>query len=338
MITKLNYHQKDVTTATTTTTMKSPAVTTSVKQQQQRNNHNNNYNNQHVMEHYHQHRCFVCFKLVKNLKGNKLCHYYDLNSTITINGEQRITENNVNNNTNLVNKKSGEFVKFKQQQQQQAQETTTTSTSTTSLNNNNNNKLTVGESILKTLRDLKKSHMFKPKQEMLLNDNLIYMKKICENCFTQMNSIDYHLKNAFKHFEFMTFKLKKSNRLIKSFEKRSISLRVNKKLNGFNSYNNTNNNINNKFIKRKLNDTDLSTETNNNKNGSKIIKTNGYGLMNYNHHQNLNKKTGSNVSSSSSGSNINSAGGGVTSSNFAIGSNVNTSYSMKPQKVSNYII
>ncbi len=59
--------------------------------------------------------------------------------------------------------------------------------------------------------------------------------------------------------------------------------------------------------------------------------------MNHNHHQNLNKKTGSNVSSSS-GSNINSAGGGVTSSNFAIGSNVNTSYSMKPQKVSNYII
>ena len=332
MITKLNYHQKDVTTTTTTTTtMKSPAVTTSIKQQQQqqRNNHNN-YNNQHVMEHYHQHRCFVCFKLVKNLKGNKLCHYYDLNSTITINGEQRITENNVNN-TNLVNKKSGEFVKFKQQQQQQAQETT--SSSTTSLNNNN--KLTVGESILKTLRDLKKSHMFKPKQEMLLNDNLIYMKKICENCFTQMNSIDYHLKNAFKNFEFMTFKLKKSNRLIKSFEKRSISLRVNKKLNGFNSYNNNINN-NNKFIKRKLNDLDLSMETNNNKNGSKIIKTNGYGLMNHNHHQNLNKKTSSNVSSSSS-SNTNSTGGGVASSNFAIGSNVNSSYSMKPQKVSNNI-
>lgn len=328
MITKLNYHQKDVTT--TTTTMKSPAVTTSIKQQQQQqrnnlNHNNNNYNNQHVMEHYHQHRCFVCFKLVKNLKGNKLCHYYDLNSTITINGEQRITENN----TNLVNKKSGEFVKFKQQQQ--AQETA--SPSTTSLNNNNN-KLTVGESILKTLRDLKKSHMFKPKQEMLLNDNLIYMKKICENCFTQMNSIDYHLKNAFKNFEFMTFKLKKSNRLIKSFEKRSISLRVNKKLNGFNSYNNNINN-NNKFIKRKLNDSDLSMETNNNKNGSKIIKTNGYGLMNHNHHQNLNKKTDSNVSSSSS--NINTTGGGVASSNFAIGSNVNSSYSMKPQKVSNNI-
>ena len=77
-------------------------------------------------------------------------------------------------------------------------------------------------------------------------------------------------------------------------------------------------------------------ETNNNKNGSKIIKTNGYGLMNHNHHQNLNKKTSSNVSSSSS-SNTNSTGGGVASSNFAIGSNVNSSYSMKPQKVSNNI-
>ena len=171
-------------------------------------------------------RCFICFKLVKNLKGNKLSHFYDLNALVNEtnftysspqNGETNLQlENNQdvnNNNTNLVNNnntnriKSGDLFKFKRKQQQQQQ--------------------TIGENILKTLK--RTAHLNKStKIEILLNDNLVYMKKICENCFKQINSIDYHLNNAFKLCDQMSFKLAKSHRLVRTMQRRNSF----KKLNG----------------------------------------------------------------------------------------------------------
>lgn len=215
-------------------------------------NHRLNSNHSQHQHSQQQYRCFVCFKLVKNLKGNKLSHFYDMNaldsttnstSPFITNGDHFLkTENNnnlTNSDCNLVinnNKKSGELYKL--------------------------NKSTIGENVLKTLRDLKSTNRLSKSStriEVLLNDNLVYMKKICENCYRQINTIDYHLSNANKLCDLMAFKLTKSHRMIKSFERRKQL----KRLNGLNLLlNNTNNNnsvsshlLAKTSIKRKPNET-----------------------------------------------------------------------------------
>ena len=276
------------------------------------NNINSNHHNHHrtypqSLQHHTQsnsmHRCFVCFKLVRNSKGNKLSHFFDLSSVASndatvvpipnshsfFNGEhllrnnKKSTENNndatnlVNNNNNNNNLNSNtNYISRQIGSNLNNRRSNTSITSNTTTTTNTSKRTTVGESILKTLRELKKSrNCFKPRVETLLNDNLIYMKKICENCYRQFNSINYHLSNAFKLCDLMTFKLNKSHRLVKSMEDRRsnlMNIKLKRLVNGKNNSNSSSNSSNalsssnvnvngNKLIKRKSKETDPTPET-----------------------------------------------------------------------------
>lgn len=194
-------------------------------------------------------RCVVCFKLVKNLKGNKLCQFYDLSAVYpvvaaksrsfdefddtsdllgeatsscrssncsdinNIDGPLDLNNNNVNSNINSKNS----LVKESVDEEEEEVETSNQVINNKSQLYENNNCSNKGRNFktTKTIGDVVNENV-KLERRQLLDKNSSCLKKICEGCYRHVCLIEYHIKSAGQIMDLVGLKLKRSNNLLTS--------------------------------------------------------------------------------------------------------------------------
>lgn len=206
-------------------------------------------------------RCVVCFKLVKNLKGNKLCQYYDLSSTypvkpktakssfdfeINSNHDSSSDQHDLlgepakNNkgpldlNNNHVNSKnrSSDLVK---EADEEGEEEEGMDTCYQVINKKSSqlyaeNNFTNHNSSTRTIGDVLYESVRAEISQQLLAKNSACLKKVCEACYRHVCLIDYHIKSAGHIMDLVGLKMKRSNGLLTGQATASSSLRMSRAL------------------------------------------------------------------------------------------------------------
>ena len=138
-------------------------------------------------------RCLVCYKLVRNLKGNRLSQYYNINSL-------------TNDSDNFLRAGFGQFERTNRRQ----------ASSSSSNLVNTNAKRTIEDMIGQILSGVDATSPEHNSVENLLGENAAHLRKVCESCLSQICQIDFHVRNAHTLADQIRLRIKKSNKLIGS--------------------------------------------------------------------------------------------------------------------------